>query len=159
MTFTATIGSSAVEFHAIRSVYIRGVAAALNRDESEVHIVSVVETGYRRRLLSVSVLVETQVQIPFDEALALSQSSWVDTMKSVLAGQGITVAAVFIPTVRAVVTTNPSVDSRTRPNPAKLITTTTKIVARASNTVTIILIVCVIVMMTICMIVWVRYEL
>jgi len=57
-----------------------------------------------------SVLVETQVQIPIDEAeaVALPQSSWVDTLKSVLLDQGIAVAAISTPTVGAVVTSTPS---------------------------------------------------
>jgi hypothetical protein len=173
ITFTATIGSSAVEFNTIRSVYITGVAAALNRVESDVHVVSVVEMGYRRRLLSVSVLVETQVQVPFDEALVLSQSSWVDTMKSGLAGQGITVAAVYIPAVRTVITINPNVnpttqivylipftDARHMSIPVMFETTTTTGVAAARSifTGTTLLIVWVMLLIGICMIFWVRVE-
>jgi hypothetical protein len=84
------------------------VAKTLNCVDSGVHIVSVVEVGYKRRLLTISVEVETRVQIPIDEALALPQSSWVDTLTSVLVDQGIAVTAISTPIVGAVTTTTPT---------------------------------------------------
>ena len=89
------------EFDSARADYIAGVAVALGRDESAVEIVSVVEVVTRRRLLDVSVLVETAVTVAEDEAESVARSVTADNLNSVLAVRGISVAEVTNVTVLA----------------------------------------------------------
>jgi len=56
--------------------------------------VSVVEVVTRRRLLGVSVLVETAVTVPADEAESVASSVTTDNLNSALGSMGITVAEV-----------------------------------------------------------------
>ncbi|KAJ1494579.1 hypothetical protein T484DRAFT_1927105 [Baffinella frigidus] len=85
---------SAAQFGAVRADYIAGVAVAFGRAESEVGIVSVVEVATRRRLLSVSVLVETAVTVPAEEAESVASSVTPDNLNSALGSRGMTVEEV-----------------------------------------------------------------
>ena len=102
VSFVAAVQMSASEFDSAWADYIAGVAVALGRDESAVEIVSVVEVVTRRRLLDVSVLVETAVTVAADEAESVARSVTAESLNSVLAVRGIRVAEVTNVTVSAV---------------------------------------------------------
>jgi len=92
--------------------YIAGVAIALVHPEADIRIVSVVEVGFRRRLLALSIEVKTQVSVQTDEAVVLSQSVTSDILNTVLVARGIRVVAVtpaLISTQTVVSTTTSSV--------------------------------------------------
>ena len=101
VTFVAEVQMNASEFNSSKDDYIAGVAVAMNTTESAVEIVSVVEVVTRRRLLDVSVLVETAVTVPADQAESVASSVTADNLNSVLALLGITVAEVTNVTVSA----------------------------------------------------------
>jgi hypothetical protein len=94
MTFTSTIATSAVGFSAMEADYIEGVATALRHPKEDIRIVSVVEVGFRRRLLTPSVKVETRVSVQADEVVVLSQYVTMEKLNTALAANGIRVEKV-----------------------------------------------------------------
>ena len=85
---------SAAQFDAVSGDYIAGVADALNVTESEVNITSVEEVVTRRRLLGVSVLVETAVTVPAEEAESVASFITPENLNSALGSRNMTVVEV-----------------------------------------------------------------
>jgi hypothetical protein len=95
--FTASIEISADEFEIIRQDYIWGVSLALRRPESDISILSVVEVGNNRRLLTASVQVETQVVVPENDAEALDILLTEETLNVVLVPLGVRIVTISTP--------------------------------------------------------------
>jgi hypothetical protein len=94
VTFPASLPMSAEEFDNVRVDYVEGVAVALNKPASDVSIVSVTEEDTittRRRLLSLSVSVETAVKVKNDEVESLVSSVTHENLNNALVSKGITV--------------------------------------------------------------------
>jgi hypothetical protein len=115
VTFTASIQMSAAQFDDVSDVYIAGVADALNVTESDVNITRVEEVVTRRRLLGVSVLVETAVTVPAEEAESVASSVTPENLNSALGSRNMTVVEV---TDVAVSTAKPTTASEPTPEPA-----------------------------------------
>ena len=94
VTFKASLQISATEFLGKQGDYIAGVAAALGRAEADVSVVSVVEVVSRRRLLALSVLVETAVLVAAEEADAVAGAVTAAILNDALAAHDMTVSEV-----------------------------------------------------------------
>jgi hypothetical protein len=106
---------SAAQFDAVSDDYVAGVADALNKSESQVNITSVEEVVTRRRLLGVSVLVDTSVTVNAEEAESVASSVTPENLNSALSSRNMTVVEV---TDVAVSTAKPTTASEPTPEPA-----------------------------------------
>ena len=101
LKFTSTLNMEVIDFNqSQRKVYVAGVARALGIEPKRVIITTVRDTTWSsRRLLASTVVVETTVRVPKEQAITVAESATPANINTQLASSGITVEAVSVVTI------------------------------------------------------------